>query len=73
MNTEEKLALIQRHLKAEGAGDVEGACAVYTDSVEHDAVGFPVRRASGSRPPGASTPTSPRTSALPARSRCTGS
>jgi hypothetical protein len=28
-----------RHLKAEG--DVEGAVAVYTDDVVHDAVGFP--------------------------------
>src|SRR5215218_9943455 len=34
-------ALIDRHLKAEGAGDVEGAVAVYTDDVVHDAVGFP--------------------------------
>ena len=41
MNTEEKLALIERHLKAEGAGDIDGACAVYADDVEHDAVGFP--------------------------------
>lgn len=41
MKTDDKLALIQRHLKAEGAGDVEGACAVYAESIEHDAVGFP--------------------------------
>jgi steroid delta-isomerase-like uncharacterized protein len=34
-------ALVDRHLKAEGAGDVEGAVAVYTDDVVHDAVGFP--------------------------------
>lgn len=30
-------ALIQRHLEAEGAGDV----AVYTGDIVHDAVGFP--------------------------------
>lgn len=41
MNTDEKLALIERHLKAEGAGDVDGACSVYTDDIVHDAVGFP--------------------------------
>jgi steroid delta-isomerase-like uncharacterized protein len=41
MNLDEKMALVQQHLKAEGAGDVEGACAVYTDDVEHDVVGFP--------------------------------
>ena len=33
--------LVERHLKAEGAGDVDGAVAVYTDDVVHDAVGFP--------------------------------
>lgn len=33
--------LVERHLKAEGAGDVEGAVAVYTDDIVHDAVGFP--------------------------------
>lgn len=33
--------LIERHLKAEGAGDIEGAVAVYTDDIVHDAVGFP--------------------------------
>lgn len=33
--------LIERHLKAEGAGDVEGAVLEYTDDVEHDVVGWP--------------------------------
>jgi steroid delta-isomerase-like uncharacterized protein len=33
--------LIERHIKAEGAGDVEGAVAAYTDDVEHDVVGWP--------------------------------
>jgi len=33
--------LVERHLKAEGAGDVEGAVSVYTDDVEHDVVGWP--------------------------------
>lgn len=41
VNTEEKLALIQTHLDAEGAGDVETACSVYAEGIEHDAVGFP--------------------------------
>lgn len=35
------IGLVHRHLKAEGAGDVEGCVAVYTDDIEHDAVGFP--------------------------------
>jgi steroid delta-isomerase-like uncharacterized protein len=35
------LGLVERHFRAEGAGDPEGAVAVYTDDVEHDAVGFP--------------------------------
>ena len=34
-------ALVSRHIRAEGAGDVDGAVAVYTDDVEHDVVGFP--------------------------------
>ncbi len=33
--------LVHRHLKAEGAGDVEGCVAVYTDDIEHDVVGWP--------------------------------
>jgi steroid delta-isomerase-like uncharacterized protein len=41
MNQEQMTALVERHLKAEGAGDVEGAVAVYTDDVEHDVVGSP--------------------------------
>src|ERR1700730_13415320 len=34
-------ALVEQHLKAEGAGDVQGAIAVYTDDIEHDVVGWP--------------------------------
>ena len=34
-------SLVSRHLRAEGAGDVDGAIAVYTDDIEHDVVGFP--------------------------------
>jgi hypothetical protein len=34
-------AFVERHLKAEGAGDVDGAVSVYTDDVEHDVVGWP--------------------------------
>jgi hypothetical protein len=41
MNTDEKLALIHTHLDAEGAGDIETACSVYAEGIEHDAVGFP--------------------------------
>lgn len=35
------MALISKHLDAEGAGDVKTACSVYADGIEHDAVGFP--------------------------------
>jgi steroid delta-isomerase-like uncharacterized protein len=41
MDQQEMIAVVERHLKAEGAGDVEGAVAVYTDDVVHDSVGFP--------------------------------
>jgi steroid delta-isomerase-like uncharacterized protein len=41
MDQHEMVALVEQHLKAEGAGDVEGSVAVYTDDVVHDAVGFP--------------------------------
>lgn len=41
MDHTEMLTLVERHLKAEGAGDVEGAVAVYTDDIVHDVVGFP--------------------------------
>ncbi|MHA0285371.1 nuclear transport factor 2 family protein [Mycobacterium sp. C3-094] len=34
-------ALIDRHIEAEGRGDIDAAVAVYTDDVEHDVVGFP--------------------------------
>jgi steroid delta-isomerase-like uncharacterized protein len=41
MNPGQMIALVERHLKAEGAGDVEGAVAVYTGDIEHDVVGWP--------------------------------
>jgi steroid delta-isomerase-like uncharacterized protein len=41
MDRARMITLVERHLKAEGAGDVEGAVAVYTDDVEHDVVGWP--------------------------------
>jgi steroid delta-isomerase-like uncharacterized protein len=41
MNRDEMMELVLRHFRAEGAGDVEGAVAVYTDDIVHDAVGFP--------------------------------
>lgn len=41
MHQDQMTELVERHLKAEGAGDVEGAVAVYTDDIEHDVVGWP--------------------------------
>jgi steroid delta-isomerase-like uncharacterized protein len=41
MNSAEMQSLVEKHIQAEGRGDVDGAVAVYTDDVEHDAVGFP--------------------------------
>lgn len=41
MEQAEMIALVERHLNAEGAGDIEGAVEVYTDDIVHDAVGFP--------------------------------
>jgi steroid delta-isomerase-like uncharacterized protein len=41
MTQDEMIALVERHLKAEGAGDIDGAIAVYTDDIEHDVVGWP--------------------------------
>ena len=50
----EMKAVVDRHLKAEGAGDVEGAISVYTDDIVHDAVGFPARRATARTLPASS-------------------
>jgi steroid delta-isomerase-like uncharacterized protein len=33
--------LVDRHLRAEGKGDIDGALAVYTDDIEHEVIGFP--------------------------------
>jgi steroid delta-isomerase-like uncharacterized protein len=41
MDSSEMFDLIARHLRAEGAGDVDGAIAVYTDDIVHDVVGYP--------------------------------
>lgn len=41
MTREQMDQLIEAHLTAEDAGDVEAALAVYTDDVEHDVVGTP--------------------------------
>ena len=35
------IELVEAHLKAEGAGDIDAAVSVYTDDIVHDAVGFP--------------------------------
>jgi steroid delta-isomerase-like uncharacterized protein len=41
MDVTEMQALVERHMRAEGLGDVDGAVAVYTEDIEHDVVGFP--------------------------------
>jgi steroid delta-isomerase-like uncharacterized protein len=41
MDREKMVALVEQHLRAEGAGDVDGALAVYTEDIEHDVVGWP--------------------------------
>jgi len=41
MDSAELQSLVDRHIRAEGLGDVDGAVAVYTDDIEHDVVGFP--------------------------------
>jgi len=41
VDQQDMIALVERHLKAEGAGDVDAAVAVYTNDIVHDAVGFP--------------------------------
>ena len=42
MDQHDMITLVERHLKAESArAVVDGAIAVYTDDIEHDAVGFP--------------------------------
>src|SRR5437879_11323753 len=41
MQQSKMIATVERHLKAEGTGEVDGAVAVYTDDVVHDAIGFP--------------------------------
>lgn len=39
--------LIERHIAAEAAGDVDGALDVYTQDIEHDVVGSPTGPAVG--------------------------
>jgi steroid delta-isomerase-like uncharacterized protein len=41
VDQQQMIAVVERHLKAEGAGDIEGAVAPYADDIVHDAVGFP--------------------------------
>jgi steroid delta-isomerase-like uncharacterized protein len=41
MDSAQMQTLVDRHIQAEGAGDVDGAVAVYTEDIEHDVVGFP--------------------------------
>jgi steroid delta-isomerase-like uncharacterized protein len=52
MEIGEMLSLVDRHIRAEGRGDIDGAVSVYTDDIEHDVVGFPnspTRGISGAR------------------------
>jgi steroid delta-isomerase-like uncharacterized protein len=39
MEQNEMITLVEQHLKAEGAGDVDGSVAVYTEDIVHDATG----------------------------------
>jgi len=41
MDRSQMVELVSRHIRAEGAGDVDTAISVYTDDVEHDVVGYP--------------------------------
>jgi steroid delta-isomerase-like uncharacterized protein len=41
MDDTQMQALVDRHMRAETRGDIDGAVSVYTDDVEHDVVGFP--------------------------------
>jgi len=41
MDSAQMQTLVEKHIQAEAAGDVDGAVAVYTEDIEHDAVGFP--------------------------------
>jgi steroid delta-isomerase-like uncharacterized protein len=47
MEQHEMIALVERHLEAKGAGDIDGAVSVYTEDIVHDAVGFPGSPRSG--------------------------
>ena len=73
MEQNEMITIVEQHLKAEGAGDVDGAVAVYTDDIVHDAVGMPGSPAPARRQHGTSTASSPPTSAPRRRGPCTGS
>lgn len=41
MEQHEMIALVDQHLKAEFAGDIEGTVAVYTDDIVHEDIGMP--------------------------------
>jgi steroid delta-isomerase-like uncharacterized protein len=41
MDRTEMNRLIEQHLKAEAAGDLDGCVAMYTDDIVHDVVGLP--------------------------------
>ena len=41
MRQDEMTALVDAHISAEGAADLDAAVAVYTDDIEHDVVGDP--------------------------------
>jgi len=55
MDQHEMIALVEQHLKAEGAGDVEGAVAVYTGDIVHDGVGIRAHPAPAGKRPVTST------------------
>ena len=41
MDQQAMIDVVEQHLKAEGAGDIEGAVAPSHEDIVHDAVGFP--------------------------------
>jgi hypothetical protein len=61
MDQNEMITIVERHLNAEGGGDIEGAVALWTNDIEHDAGGTPgpprtgrEATVTGDVPPGAS-------------------
>jgi steroid delta-isomerase-like uncharacterized protein len=41
MEQSEMMTLVDRHFRAEGEGDIDGAVDVYVGDIEHEVIGFP--------------------------------